>query len=147
MLHLIPRHVPPLSIMLDDIGRPAPAALAKTLHVHERTVRRWMATDRAPRPVQLTLFWLTRWGQGEVNARAVNDARLYAGLVGALRDEKTKAEHQVHRLLKIGDFGSANDPMNGNQTMPARPAAQLNRPMLRIEDSWTIDAAAVTTGT
>lgn len=67
MLHHIPRHLPPLSTMLDDIGRPSDLDLSRRLGVHPRTVRRWRRADAAPRPVLLALFWVTRWGVDAVD--------------------------------------------------------------------------------
>ena len=72
MLNRLPTQLPPLWMLVDDIGRPSPRQLAKSLDVTERTVERWLKTDKAPRPVMFALFWLTRWGQHAVHCEAHN---------------------------------------------------------------------------
>lgn len=110
MLTQLPTYVPPLSVMLPDLGNPPPAAIARALDVSPATVRRWIAADRAPRAVMLSLFWLTRWGRSEIDCRAVNDARIQSGLASSLRSEVARLEKRVRRICRIADFGSANDP-------------------------------------
>lgn len=58
----LPKHTPPLGVMLEALGRPHPIELARALGAGERTVRRWIADDDAPRAVLLALFWITHWG-------------------------------------------------------------------------------------
>ena len=70
----MPRTVPVWDAILEDLGRPPPARLARVLGVGRTTVYRWNAAGHAPRPVLLALFWLTRWGRSAVNTQAVNDA-------------------------------------------------------------------------
>jgi hypothetical protein len=125
MLHTAPRHLPALSLMLDDIGNPKPAALAKTLGVAERTVFRWLADDDAPRAVLLALYWLTTWGRGAVDAQATNDARQYAQLADAYRSENERLRAELARVLAAGDFGTANAPtmVNVDKYRPAPGAA------------------------
>lgn len=72
-----PRVMPPLALMVEDLGSPTGPQLAAFLGVHPRTVARWLARGHAPRPVALALFWLTRWGRSQVECQAVNDARLF----------------------------------------------------------------------
>jgi hypothetical protein len=111
MLHLLPRQLPPLALMLDDIGRPSAAALARTFGVSETTARRWLAGEPAPRLAQAAVFWLTRWGRSEVDAAAVNDARNLAGLVSALETENAALAARCGRLAALSEgFGSANCP-------------------------------------
>lgn len=110
MLKLAPRWLPHLSLMLDDLGNPSAAAIARTLGVSETLTRRWIRSGDAPRAAQLALFWLTRWGRSEVDAKAVNDARLSHQTCEALRREVTLLREENARLLRLGDFGAANDP-------------------------------------
>lgn len=105
-----PKHTPAMSAMLDDIGRPAPAALAALLDVHERTVYTWLAKDDAPRPVKLALFYETQWGRDLVNCAAVNDARMLATEVSILRAENDRLKGRVAYLECVGQFDSANAP-------------------------------------
>jgi len=97
--------------MLEDLGNPSPRALAKALDVTPRTVSRWIADpENTPRPVMLSLFWLTRWGQSQVDCEAVNTARMYRGFTESLRTENARLKNELARLVSAGDFGCANDP-------------------------------------
>jgi hypothetical protein len=110
--------MPPLWLMLNDIGNPKPRELARVFGVSERTVRAWLKADTAPLPVMWSIFWLTRWGASSVNADAVNDARQQAGLANALRTELDAALLRLERLGRIADFGAANDPAPGVPRLP-----------------------------
>src|SRR6218665_685316 len=120
MLNRIPGHTPPLSLMLDDLGQPSAPALAKALGVTERTVRRWLAADEAPRTVLLSIFWVTRWGRSAVDAEATNDARAAWGYLGAVKDENAALRAELARVLALADTGAAND------------ATQLVRPLAEV---------------
>ena len=110
MLNRLPRQVPPLATMLEDLGNPTAQQLARALGVSTRTVQRWHAQGEAPRPVLLAIFWLTRWGRSQVHCDAVNEAATYAGLAQALQRRVDELQRQVAHLSRIGDFGAANDP-------------------------------------
>lgn len=103
-------HVPPFSFLLDDLPA-TPAQVARHLGVSARTLGRWMAADQAPRAVMLALFFESRWGRSALDAKAVNDARLYAGLAGALELENATLRARIARLERLGGFGSANAPL------------------------------------
>lgn len=118
MLNRLPRQVPPLSMMLDDIGRPSPRELARAFDVTERTVRRWIADDSAPLTVLLALFWLTSWGISAVDAEAHNSAVMSASMVRVLRGQVSDLKARLDRLGKIADFGAANDPAPGVMLAP-----------------------------
>lgn len=90
--------MPALSVLLDDLGRPHPTSLARLLDVDTRTVRRWLKADSAPRPVLLALFWLTRWGQSEIDAELTDRAALLARLADASRRELLQARHRLAEL-------------------------------------------------
>ncbi|NIC40748.1 hypothetical protein [Aquabacterium sp. A08] len=106
----MPRGVPPLSVMLDDLSNPPPVVLARCFGVSERTVRRWVRHDSAPRPVLFAVFWLTSWGRQTVHLEAENAARMHAGLYECLRRENAALMARIGRLEALGDFGSANLP-------------------------------------
>jgi hypothetical protein len=110
MLHLIPRHLPPLGLMVDDLGRPRERDIARALGVTVAEVSGWLADDQAPRVAMLALYWLTQWGLSELEANLVNQARIDAALVRALRNELEDERRHARALVAIGDFGSANDP-------------------------------------
>jgi hypothetical protein len=120
--------MPPLWMLIDDIGRPSPRQIAKALDVTERTVKRWLQADQAPRTVMCSLFWLTRWGQHAVHCEAHNDAVMQAGMARNLRDQIERLQQQLAHLGRIADFGAANDP--ADSVRAARPtigAPQLSR--------------------
>jgi len=87
MLTKTPKHTPPLGVMLGDLGNPHPQQVARALGVGERTVRRWIAEDDAPRPVLLSLFWVTRWGAQWLDADLFNLAMAQMGLAQSLARE------------------------------------------------------------
>lgn len=76
-MHTPPRHLPPLSVLLDDLAA-HPDTIARLLDVDPRTVRRWIAAGHAPRPVMIALFACSRWGYSWINTAADNDARILA---------------------------------------------------------------------
>lgn len=102
-----PRVMPPLALMLEDLGRPTAAQLAAFLGVHPRTVARWIDRGHAPRPVALALYWLTRWGRSQVDAQAVNDARLY---YAQARAETTRAAQLAAALDALQDAAPVSRP-------------------------------------
>lgn len=126
MLNRLRGHLPTLSTMLDDIGRPSPRELARVLDVTERTVRRWLKEDDAPKPVLLAIFWLTSWGQQTVDAETYNLMRLHAGMASALRSEVDALRARLASVGRIADFGAANDPAPGvPRLVPVVPPGEL----------------------
>lgn len=111
MLVALPRVIPPLSSILDDLGRPSVDAVALALSVHPRTVQRWISSDAAPRPVLLALFWATRWGRSLVECAAVNDARLSEAIARAALAVAERHAAQIEHLQAVGEFGAANAPL------------------------------------
>lgn len=105
-----PKQTPSLSVLLDDLGRPAPRAVARLLDVHERTVYGWQAKDEAPRAALLALFWESSWGRQWVHAMAVNDARMAAVSVSVLEAENLRLKGRIAYLERVADYGSANAP-------------------------------------
>jgi Homeodomain-like domain len=113
MLNRIPSQLPPLELLLADLGHPSPRAIARALHVSERTVHRWIREEQAPIPVMLALFWVTRWGVSSVNAEAINAAAMQSQLANAHAREVKELQERLRKLGKIADFGAANDPAPG----------------------------------
>lgn len=87
MLKLLPRHTPPLSVLMDDLGL-KPRDVACALKVSERSVYRWLTKDHAPRPVMLSLFFISRWGRSLVAVEEENAARMWAGFARCLMAER-----------------------------------------------------------
>ncbi|RVU46109.1 hypothetical protein [Rubrivivax rivuli] len=108
MLNRLPHQMPPLAVMLEDLGQPTTAQLGRALGVTERTARRWVAAGHAPRPAMLALFWVTRWGQSVVDADAHNQATTYAALARALRADNDALQADLARVLALADTGAAN---------------------------------------
>lgn len=96
MLRLIPRHTPPLSMLMSDLSI-SPQQLARSLNVSERTIYRWMAKDHAPRAVMLSLFLCSRWGVSLVATEAENAARMWAGMARCLMDERGMRVPNIER--------------------------------------------------
>lgn len=111
MLARLPKTPPPLSIMLADIGSPSPDGLASAFGVSTKTARRWISEDKAPLPVLLSLFWLTRWGTSEIDAKAHNDAAMAGTEAIRLRNELESIRAQLATVGRIADFGAVNDPL------------------------------------
>lgn len=105
-----PRQLPPLDVLLRDLGNPAAALTARALGVSERTVYGWQASGQAPRPAHLALFWESRWGQSVAECEAINGERWARGQVQALEREAATLRARVAYLERVGRFGSANAP-------------------------------------
>lgn len=105
-----PKHLPPLDLMIADLGHPHPREIALFLGVTERTVYNWMQQNEAPRPAALALFWETTWGRSLVDAQAVNGQRVYMGLAQSLQRECDTLRARVAYLERVGTFGAANAP-------------------------------------
>lgn len=120
MLNRLPTHCPQLSDLLEDLGRPTPRLLARSLGVTPATVTRWIRKNDAPRSVLLALFWATRWGMSLVDANAVNDARIHAAMSSCLQAEVDRLRGELARVVAAGDFGCANDVTM--QALPRRAA-------------------------
>ena len=114
MLNRLPKMIPPLSVLLDDIGAPSSHQIAKALKVSERRVKAWRASDEAPHLAALSLFWLTSWGQSLVDCEAVNAARMARGLAVCHELEVSRLRGELARVLAIAEFGCANDPLASN---------------------------------
>lgn len=104
-----PVALPVWPAILEDLGDPSARRVARVLGLGVRTVRRYNQHGSAPRAVAMALFWLTRWGRSEINAAAVNDARVACGYVAALRRQVVELEGRVAYLGGLA-HGAANDP-------------------------------------
>lgn len=110
MIYKTPRRLPSLADMIRDLNA-SPSDIAQVLDVSPSSVYRWMALGQGPRPAALTLFWLTSWGQDELNAEQHDRANVYQRLAQALQRQVDQLETEVWRLSQIGHYGSANDPL------------------------------------
>lgn len=105
-----PRQLPPLDLLMADIGQPSAKVVARALGVSERTVYGWQAAGQAPRPAHLALFWESSWGRSVIAAEAVNGERWARGQVEGLQREAATLRARVAYLERVGSFGSANAP-------------------------------------
>ncbi|WP_367068621.1 hypothetical protein [Oryzisolibacter sp. LB2S] len=98
-------------MMFDDLGA-SPAQVAKLLGITERTMRRYLQADDAPRPVLLALFWETRWGRSAADCDAHNYAQVQHGLAQALQSQNARLVRQVRELERLLDSNdrAANRP-------------------------------------
>ena len=107
----MPKRFPTLADMIRDLNA-TPREVAKALDVGESTVYRWLSIGIAPKPAMLALFWLTRWGESQIDVELWNRANVYQGLASALERKMWDLLEDIDRLGKIGDYGSANDPVS-----------------------------------
>lgn len=126
MLNRLPRQLPALSVLLDDLGHPPAEALGRALGVTPRTVRRWIADDQAPRPAALALFWVTRWGLAAAHAEAHNAATMHAAHARCLQTEVDRLRAELARVLALADTGAAN--VASLQALPLAPVLPFRRP-------------------
>jgi hypothetical protein len=99
--------------LLDELNA-TPAEVAKFLQVTERSVWRWLSEGSAPFPVLAALWHETPTGRHVVALDVGNEVAVYRGLAGAHEKAHAAAVDTLARLLAIGDFGAANDPvLNG----------------------------------
>lgn len=105
-----PAQLPPLPLMLADLGQPSTSHLGRALGVTERTARRWLAAGHAPRPAMLALFWVTRWGQSLALCEAEHSAALARAYAACLADENHALQADLGRVLALADTGAANVP-------------------------------------
>jgi hypothetical protein len=105
-----PRTLPPLSTILDSLGRPHPRAVGQALGVCERTVRGWISAGRAPRPAHLALFWVSPLGLSHIDSDREFLVVNLKGLVDSLRREASGLRARIAYLEAVARFDSANDP-------------------------------------
>lgn len=112
-----PQRVPLWDQLMDDLGRPRPARLARALGVGRSTIYRWNTTGHAPRLACLAVFWLTRWGRSEIDAQATNDAILAANLARALSEERDALRRQVIELRQTVERLTSLPGVHGTSPM------------------------------
>jgi len=101
MLYLTPKTLPGFDELWRGIGQPHPSSLAAALGVDVRTVYRWMATDQAPRPAALALFWLTPWGLSLIDCDQQNRLVNASGQASALHRDLAHMSDQLTRAQQM----------------------------------------------
>jgi hypothetical protein len=96
--------------LLDELHA-TPAQASKFLQVTERSVWRWLSEGSAPFPVLAALWHETPTGRHVTALDVGNELVINRGLAQAHEKAHTQAVATLGRLLAIGDFGGANDPL------------------------------------
>lgn len=135
----MPRFVPPWDTLMDDLGRPAPELVARALGVGRSTVYRWNSAGAAPRAASLAVFWLTRWGRSEIDARATNDALMALQLVRSLTDDLAALRGQPARP---GDGLRPATAKAGGKDARLSVVGTETSPPLRVHDFRTRELRA-----
>ena len=108
-----PRSLPIWQTILEDLGNPHPARVARVLGLGTRTVYRYNREGQAPRSVCLALFWLTRWGRSQVYSQAVHDCQVAVAYANAIERDLHETRAQLAHVLALSESGAANDPIQG----------------------------------
>lgn len=136
MIKKTPRQLPPLAEMLRDMGASIQDA-SRALHVAPSTLYRWHNTG-APRAAALGLYWMTSWGVSELVEDAVWRARATERLADARGRELATLRAHLLKLGELGEFGSANDPMEHVPRVFGLDGAGGDRPTLSTEPAKLI---------
>lgn len=114
MIYRFPRQLPSFAQLMEDpllSGVPS-AQLCKVFKVSPRTLRRWQAKN-APRAVRLALWSASLEGASNREVEAHNRAIQALGIERCLTEETKRLRQHVALLLRVGTFGSANEPLWG----------------------------------
>lgn len=97
-----------LRILVDEIGGVKVAH--KYLGISERTMFKWLATDRAPRAAVLALFWESKYGRSQIFTDQVNEIRILYRKVNVLEEQYQRAKDIITGLRSM-HTGSSNEPL------------------------------------
>lgn len=145
MLALLPRHTPPLSILLADLGSPSAPAIAQALGVHPRTVRTWTRRDAAPRAVLLALWPLTRWGRSSLECEAINRAQLAQAIAHSLQRDAAGLQARIAYLERM--LASVDPAANGpawDQLSQLQPPCTIFRTAGTVRTRYATSTAEAT---
>lgn len=120
-LHRLPRHLPPVDLLLADLEHPTGADLAAALGVSRRSVWRWQQAEEWPRCEHLALYFASRYGWSLVDSEARHAVQLARGLADALRRERDQLAAQLDQVQQLADTGAANAPVLRPGAVTARP--------------------------
>lgn len=115
-LALAPRDLPTFRQLVEDLADPGVTVIAQFLGVAESTVKRWGARDNAPRVARAALYYQTSYGRSAIDVGMFNDCRMLAMAVDNLQIENKRLQKLLEHVGGIGEFGSANDPVQEIQT-------------------------------
>ena len=89
----VPRTLPPLSYLLDDIAHNE-KAICYYLQISLGQLQRWKKHDQAPRAYMLALFFVSKWGRSHVSCDAETAARHWASMAGRLDEALTRTRNK-----------------------------------------------------
>ena len=101
--------LPPLRLMVADIPA-TEKQMARHLGITPETLRRYIKSGQAPRPIMLAMFWETRWGRSAADCEAAQFGQVHAAHAQALARENAKLREQLTALERMVDSGAANAP-------------------------------------
>lgn len=107
-----------LRMLLDDLHA-TPAQVAKFLHVTERSVWRWLADGSAPFAVLSCLWHETPAGRETSACDVGNELAIVRGLAAGRGQSLAAESARLAYLVRLGDFGAANDPLITGPYAPA----------------------------
>ena len=111
--------LPPFTFMLEDLPVRRPV-VARHLGISDRTLERYAATQQAPRPVMLALFWETRWGRSAADVEVHNRASVHRQHANGLAKENAALRRRIQALeneLARADTGAANLPFFNSSSL------------------------------
>lgn len=96
--------------LVEDVGGPRKAA--RVCGVHVTTVYRWLrGASPLPQTAYRALYAASRWGRGERQSWSDYQRQLAGLQVATLEKRIRELEQEVARLVRLGEFGSANAPL------------------------------------
>ncbi len=94
-------------ILVQQITEPRALAL---LGVSKALLRRYLTgTSKVPRMAVLALYWESPYGRGMIDADHVTEIGYLHRQIWTLQRENARSRARVAHLLRIGEFGCAND--------------------------------------
>lgn len=119
MLFKAPTQTPHISTLLDDLPTRCPRLISKFLGISPATLARWRRTGNAPRLAHLALFWESRWGIQTIELDVHNWRHVHLAYIRSLERENEALRAKLARLVAMGSFGAANDPLLVDRVSPA----------------------------
>lgn len=94
-------------IMLHEIGI---KRAMKMLDVSERTIWRWLSTEKVPKAAVLALYWESSYGRSLIECEMVNEIRMLYKRLTLLQEQYIRAKDIVAGLRRL-HAGTANEPI------------------------------------
>lgn len=104
----LPRQLPALDVLLDSMGAPRDAAVARFLGVTPRTVHNWRAANCAPSPATVALFLVSPFGLTETVLHHKNAAMRANSYAACMVSVAEKLQQRIDWLERYGPGTAAN---------------------------------------